>query len=156
MKVSVLLSGGTGVGLNFLPHIPCITGPCPFFLANGPITLPFEAVHTYMASKREFNPWGFLHLDLFQLQNITRKQEPIKWSLHFPYKPLESTLSEQIYNQNGSQGRLRAPAVGSANHIDEMTLLLYSIKQQEIRCCQTKHNHKLVKRDFSVFISFKL
>ena len=26
-----------------------------------------------MASKREFNPWGFLPLDLFQLQNITRK-----------------------------------------------------------------------------------
>ena len=26
-----------------------------------------------MASKREFNPWGFLPLDLFQLQSITRK-----------------------------------------------------------------------------------
>ena len=45
----------------------------PFSDWNGPITLPFEAVHTYMAFKREFNPWGFLPLDLFQLQNITRK-----------------------------------------------------------------------------------
>ena len=26
-----------------------------------------------MAFKREFNPWGFLPLDLFQLHNITRK-----------------------------------------------------------------------------------
>ena len=45
----------------------------PFSDWNGPITLPFEAVHTYMAFKREFNPWGFLPLDLFQLQNITHK-----------------------------------------------------------------------------------
>ena len=41
---------------------------------------------------------------------------------------------EQIYNQNGSQGRLRAPTVGRANHNDEMTLLLYFLKKQEIRC----------------------
>ena len=47
------------------------------------------------------------------------------WSQPFP---------EQIYNQNGSQRRLRAPTVGRANHNDEMTLLLYFIKQQEIRC----------------------
>ena len=33
-----------------------------------------------------------------------------------------------------------------------MTLPLYFIKQQEIRCWQALHNHKLVKRDFSVFI----
>ena len=45
----------------------------PFSDWNGPITLPFEAVHTYMASKREFNPWGFRPLDFFQLQNITHK-----------------------------------------------------------------------------------
>ena len=31
MKVSALLSGGTGGGLNFLPPIPCITGSRPFF-----------------------------------------------------------------------------------------------------------------------------
>ena len=30
--------------------------------------------------------------------------------------------------------RLRAPTVGRANHNDEITLLLYFIKQQEIRC----------------------
>ena len=40
---------------------------------NGPITLSFEAVHIYMASKREYHPRGFLPLDFFQLQNITRK-----------------------------------------------------------------------------------
>ena len=164
MKVSALLSGGTGRGLNFLPPVPCITGSRPFFLAflpqwgisgkswwgcatqfskswsyfrrklslstpvfrskityiclkfisnshvillscsfgikmtntfihsrsslenhswfqtkmckvyslftdwNGPITLPFEAVHTYMASKREYHPRGFLPIDFFQLQ----------------------------------------------------------------------------------------
>ena len=47
----------------------------PFFSRDwkGPITLPFEAVHTYMASKREYHPRGFLPLDFFQLQNITRK-----------------------------------------------------------------------------------
>ena len=45
-----------------------------------------------------------------------------------------------------------APTVGRANHNDEMTLLLYFLKQQEIRCRQAKHNHKLVKRDFRVFI----
>ena len=28
----------------------------PFLDWNGPITLPFEAVHTYMASKREYHP----------------------------------------------------------------------------------------------------
>ena len=32
------------------------------------------------------------------------------------------------------RGRLRAPTVGRANHNDEMILLLYLIKQQEIRC----------------------
>ena len=36
MKVSVLLSGGTGVGLNFLPPIPCITGSTLFFLPSSP------------------------------------------------------------------------------------------------------------------------
>ena len=36
MKVSVLLSGGTGVGLNFLPPIPCITGSPLFFLPSSP------------------------------------------------------------------------------------------------------------------------
>ena len=40
---------------------------------NGPITLSFEAVHIYMASKREYHPRGFLPLDFFQLQNITHK-----------------------------------------------------------------------------------
>ena len=45
----------------------------PFSDWKGTITLPFEAVDTYMAFKREFNPWGFLPLDLFQLQNITCK-----------------------------------------------------------------------------------
>ena len=44
-----------------------------FQTETAAITLSFEAVHTYMASKREFNPWGFLPLDFFQLQNITRK-----------------------------------------------------------------------------------
>ena len=38
-----------------------------------------------------------------------------------PPEPLESTLS-------------RAPTVGRTNHNDVMTLLLYFIKQQEIRC----------------------
>ena len=33
-----------------------------------------------------------------------------------------------------------------------MTVLLYFIKQREIRFWQAKHNHKLVKRDFSVLI----
>ena len=47
----------------------------PFFSRDwkGPITLPFEAVHTYMASKREYHPRGLLPLDFFQLQNITCK-----------------------------------------------------------------------------------
>ena len=32
------------------------------------------------------------------------------------------------------RGRLRAQTVRTANHNDEMTVLLYFIKQQEIRC----------------------
>ena len=32
------------------------------------------------------------------------------------------------------KGELRVPTVGRANHNAEMTLLLYFIKQQEIRC----------------------
>ena len=35
-----------------------------------------------------------------------------------------------------------------------MTLLLYFIKQQELRCWQAKHNHKVVKRDLA-FSSLK-
>ena len=39
--------------------------------------------------------WGGKALIQTDIQNINRKQEPITRSLHLPYKPLESTLSDE-------------------------------------------------------------
>ena len=44
--------------------------------------------------------WMYYHdevveqIDLNSVLNATESQEPISWSLHLPYKPLESTLSD--------------------------------------------------------------
>jgi len=32
-------------------------------------------------------------INMMILKWVQKRQEPIKWSLHLPYKPLESTLS---------------------------------------------------------------
>ena len=75
---------------------------------------------------------------------INSYQEPIKWSLYLPYNPLACVAWRfwlgALSNIKAGEGREtarrlgRKPTVGRANHNDVMTLLLYFIKQQEIRC----------------------
>ena len=53
---------------------------------------PFGSAHTYTAYIRDYPPPPGAK-NALQVMSIAACQEPIKWSLHLPYKPLEPTLS---------------------------------------------------------------
>ena len=95
-------------------------------------------------------PVQFIRFSKFLPKNIKENQTNEKPGAHQMEPP--SPIQALGVNPFPSRFIIRTVPRGRANHNDEMTLLLYFIKQQEIRCWQAKHNHKLVKRDFSVFI----
>ena len=71
-------------------------------------------------------------------------QEPIKWSLHLPYNPLESTLSRvdlQLERFPGETSRADGGKRQSQRRNDTAIVGMYFIKQQEIRCWRAKNNH---------------
>ena len=49
-----------------------------------------------------------IQFEVLTFHQCGKGKEPISWSLHLPYKPLESTLSDYILKLNGFLRRFRA------------------------------------------------